>query len=105
MPQMEEKIALSADEIKQRLKDLPDWKQDDKALVRIQTFPEYKDALDFVYAVGQAAENANHHPDIMMNFKRVSVKYWTHTARGITALDFKMAGVVEDLVKKHYQPR
>ncbi len=99
------KNALSQDEISRRLQDLPEWKQEDKELVRVQTFPNYKDALDFVYQVGLAAEKANHHPDIVMNFKRVSVKYWTHTARGISALDFEMAFVVEDLVGRFYHPR
>lgn len=102
---MGDKDALSQEEIVRRLKELPEWKQEDKALVRIKTFPEYKDAFDFVYQVGLAAEKANHHPDITMNFKRVSVRWWTHTARGISALDFKMASVVEGLVSQFYTPR
>jgi 4a-hydroxytetrahydrobiopterin dehydratase len=74
-------------------------------LERVQTFPAYKDALDFVYQVGLAAEAENHHPDIVMNFKRVTVRYWTHTARGVSALDFKMAAIVEGLVARFYRPR
>ena len=101
----DEKEALAQEEIEGRLKDLPEWKQEDKALVRVQTFPAYKDALDFVYQVGLAAEENNHHPDIFMNFKRVTVRYWTHTARGISGLDFKMAGIVESLAKKFYKPK
>ena len=102
---MTEKDALEQDEITRRLKDLPQWKHEDKSLVRVQTFPEYKDALEFVYHVGLAAEKGNHHPDIVMNFKRVTVKYWTHTARGISALDFKMTAIVEELVSSYYKPR
>ena len=100
-----EKDPLPQEEIARRLAELPNWKQEDKALVRVQTFPSYKDALDFVYQVGLAAEKNDHHPDIIMNFKRVTVRYWTHTARGISALDFKMAAIVEKLVEKFYQPR
>ena len=99
------KEALAQDEIDKRLRDLPQWTQDDKAIVRVQTFPNYQDALDFVYQVGLAAERENHHPDITMNFKRVSVRYWTHTARGVSALDFKMAAIVEELIGAHYKPR
>lgn len=99
------KEALSQQEIDSLLIEHPQWKQDGKALVRVQTFPDYKAALDFVYQVGLAAEEHNHHPDIAMNFKRVEVRYWTHTARGISQLDFKMAGVVEGLVGRFYQPR
>jgi 4a-hydroxytetrahydrobiopterin dehydratase len=105
MPAAAEKEALPKEEINKRLKDLPGWKQEEKALVRVQTFPNYKDALDFVYQVGLAAERENHHPDIVMNFKRVSVKYWTHTARGISALDFRMAATVENLIGEHYKKR
>jgi 4a-hydroxytetrahydrobiopterin dehydratase len=101
----DEKDALNQGEIDKRLAALPTWKQEDKALVRVQTFPQYKDALDFVYAVGLAAEQHNHHPDIVMNFKRVTVRYWTHTARGISALDFRLAAVVEGLIQKHYRPK
>lgn len=102
---MTEKDALTQEEIDRRLAELPAWKQENDALVRVQTFPNYSDALEFVYSVGQAAERENHHPDIVMNFKRVTVRYWTHTARGISGLDFKLAGLVEALVTKHYQPR
>ena len=100
---MGEKDPLSQEEIEARLKEFPEWKQEDKAIIRVQTFPQYKDALEFVYQVGLAAEEGNHHPDIVMNFKRVTVRYWTHTARGISGLDFKMASRVEKLVQKHYQ--
>lgn len=100
-----EKNQLTQADIDSRLRGLPHWKQEDTALVRVQTFPHYKDALDFVYQVGLAAEENDHHPDIFMNFKRVTVRYWTHTARGISALDFKMAGIVEKLVAEFYKPK
>jgi len=99
---LELKDALSPDAIDQKLKDLPEWKKEDKALLRVQTFPSYKDALDYVYEVGQTAERENHHPDIFMNYKRVTVRYWTHTARGISELDFKLAHLVEKLVGRFY---
>jgi 4a-hydroxytetrahydrobiopterin dehydratase len=112
MPHSADKEALTQDEIIERLKEFPDWKQevnaqlpgDGSALVRVQTFPSYKSAMDFVYQVGLAAEEANHHPDIFMNYKRVTVRYWTHTARGISSLDFKMADIVENLVRRFYHP-
>jgi 4a-hydroxytetrahydrobiopterin dehydratase len=100
-----DKNALSPEDIASRLAALPEWKVVNNALERVQTFPNFKDALDFVYQVGLAAEENDHHPDITMNFKRVSVRYWTHTARGISALDFTMAEIVEELVKRFYRPR
>jgi len=92
---MVETKALNPEEISSRLKDLPNWKQEGKAIVFFRNFPNYLEALEFVYKVGQAAEAADHHPDIVMNYKKVTVRYWTHTVDGISPLDFKMALKVE----------
>jgi|ERR1044071_9899665 4a-hydroxytetrahydrobiopterin dehydratase len=89
--------ALSQNEIEKRLKDLPNWKLEDKTLVWVRPFPSYLEALEFVYQLGKAAEEADHHPDIIMNYKQVTVRYSTHSAGGITDLDFKMAGKVDGL--------
>ena len=97
--------AYGEEEIREKLKGLPEWKVEGNNLVRVQTFPNYLDALEFVYKVGKTAESFDHHPDIFMNYKRVTVKYWTHKANGITHLDFEMAARVEDLVKEIYKPR
>lgn len=83
---------------------LPDWLQEGGALIRVQTFATYKDALDFVYQAGLAAEENDHHPDITMAYKRVTVRYTTHSAGGITELDFKMARVVESLIDRFSRP-
>jgi len=93
-----ELTALSDQEIEKRLVSLPGWTVQDKALTRVNKFPTYKEALDFVYKVGTAAEENDHHPDIIMNFKTVTVRYWTHSVNGISDLDFKMAVIVEKLI-------
>ncbi len=98
-------MAYTDSEIQDRLKELPGWKAEDKALVRMQTFPEYLDALEFVNRVGKNAEEQNHHPDMFMNYKRVTVRYWTHKANGITELDFKLAHMVEKILQEVYKPR
>lgn len=103
--QTAEKEPLSQAEINERLKDFPNWKQEDKAIVRVQTFSSYKDALDFVYQVGLAAEGENHHPDISLSFTKAAIRLWTHTAQGVTALDFRLAGTVERLVQQFYHPK
>ena len=99
------KDPLSQEEIDKRLQALPNWKKDDKAIIRVQTFPKYLDALEYVNRVGKTAEKENHHPDIFMNYKRVTVRYWTHTARGVTEMDFKLAHKVEALVEEIYMKR
>lgn len=97
--------AYTVEEIQEKLKGLPEWKYEGNALIRVQTFPNYLDALEFVYKTGKTAESFDHHPDIFMNYKRVTVRYWTHKANGITHLDFMMAEKVERLVKEIYRSR
>ena len=100
-----EKAALPQSEIDERLRDLPLWKQVGQEIVRVQVFPSYKDALNFVYQVGLAAEAEDHHPDIVMSYKKVEIHYATHSAGGLTVLDFRMAGTVERLVQQFFQPK
>ena len=100
MPTQSNKEALIGADITGRLKSLPQWKYEANALVRVQSFPSYKDALNFVHEVGMAAEAHDHHPDMEINYKRVTIKYSTHSAGGVTPLDFEMAGLVETLVKR-----
>jgi 4a-hydroxytetrahydrobiopterin dehydratase len=79
---------------------LPGWKIEGNALVRTETFPRYLDALEFVYQAGQAAEEANHHPDMIMNFRTVTVRYWTHKIGGISRGDVAMARKVSEIFSR-----
>ena len=47
--------------------------------------------------VAEAAEANNHHPDIFINYKRITVRYWTHTAAGVTLADVQMAQKIDPL--------
>ena len=61
---------------------LPGWTLGDGALRRKFTFGGFPEALAFVVRLGFAAEAADHHPDMLMNYKRVTLTYVTHSARG-----------------------
>jgi 4a-hydroxytetrahydrobiopterin dehydratase len=91
-------IALTPAEIQNRLQELPQWRYQNNALERVEKFPTYRRALDFVYRVGEAAEANDHHPDMRIDFKTVTVRYWTHSVGGVSDLDFKMALAVEKLI-------
>lgn len=75
----------------------PAWKEDGGALVRVETFARYLDALDFVHRVGLLAEERNHHPDLLLHFRTATVRYWTHKIGGISRGDLEMAEAVERL--------
>ena len=67
------------------------WAEVDKALERTFTFDGFRDALTFVNRVGDLAEAENHHPDIAIDYNRVTLRWWTHTAGGITDRDRELA--------------
>ncbi|MEK8023053.1 MAG: 4a-hydroxytetrahydrobiopterin dehydratase [Candidatus Hydrogenedentota bacterium] len=90
--------ALTESQIAEALQWLPEWAYEDKAISRVETFPTYLQALDFVQRVGRNAEEHNHHPDIIMNYKKVTVRYWTHKIGGVSKGDVLMAGKVESIV-------
>ena len=90
--------ALTPNDIEACLTELPKWKVVDGALQRIHTCHEYLDSLELLYQIGQLAEHHDHHPDLMLNYKRLTIRYWTFRSKGITALDVEMAKRVEALI-------
>lgn len=76
---------------------IADWSEVDGALERTFQFDSFVAALDFVNRVGGLAERENHHPDITINYNRVTLRWWTHTAGGITDRDRDLAGRTDEL--------
>jgi 4a-hydroxytetrahydrobiopterin dehydratase len=67
------------------------WREIDGALERAFCFPDFGSATAFVNRVAELAEAENHHPDIAIHYNRVTLRWWTHTAGGITARDHDLA--------------
>ena len=67
------------------------WSEADGALERTFELEDFKTALGFVNRVGELAESENHHPDITIQYNRVTLRWWTHTAGGITDRDVELA--------------
>jgi 4a-hydroxytetrahydrobiopterin dehydratase len=71
---------------------VPDgWSEVDGALERTFEFKDFVEALAFVNRVGDLAEAENHHPDIAIHYKQVTLRWWTHTAGGVTDRDVELA--------------
>ena len=71
---------------------IPDgWSVVDDALERTFTFRDFREALDFVNRVGALAESENHHPDIRLGYGHVTLRWWTHSAGGVTDRDTSLA--------------
>jgi len=73
------------------------WSEVDKALERTFTFDDFRGALAFVNRVGKLAEAEDHHPDIAIHYNRVTLRWWTHTAGGITDRDRELAAKSAEL--------
>ena len=89
---------LSRDDVRERLKLLPDWKEDQNEIVREAEFPDFVAAIDFVNAVAGKAEAAGHHPDIDVRYNRVRLALVSHDAGGLTQRDFDLAESIEALL-------
>jgi len=86
---------LSADEIKEKLKALPGWEYKENAISKTFKFKEFLHGIEFVQKVAEIAEAADHHPDITINYTRVTFSCSTHDAGGVTDKDFKLADNIE----------
>ena len=73
------------------------WSEVEGALERTFTFRDFREALGFVNRVGELAEAENHHPDIAVHYNRVTLRWWTHTAGGITDRDVELAAKTGEL--------
>jgi 4a-hydroxytetrahydrobiopterin dehydratase len=68
------------------------------ALERTFELPSFRDAIAFVGRVAELAEEANHHPDIAISYKKVTLRWTTHSAGGLTDLDYELATRTAGLV-------
>ncbi len=86
---------LTDGDIADRLKSLPQWTRDGDRIHREFTCPTFADAVAFSVRVGFDAEAADHHPDIAVHYKRVTLTFWTHSEGGLTAKDFAGAAAAD----------
>ena len=76
---------------------LDGWNEVDNALERTFELADFREALAFVNRVSELAEAENHHPDIAINYNKVTLRWWTHTAGGITDRDRELAAKTSEL--------
>jgi 4a-hydroxytetrahydrobiopterin dehydratase len=67
------------------------WREEDDALVREFELASFPAAIEFVRRLAELAERENHHPDIDVRYRRVLVRWSTHSAGGVTDRDRDMA--------------
>lgn len=90
--------AYSESEIRERLRTLSKWKYEGGALRRTYATDGWRGSMLVTNAIAFLCESADHHADLTVTWPSVSVALSTHSAGGITAKDFAVAGMIEALV-------
>jgi 4a-hydroxytetrahydrobiopterin dehydratase len=88
-------VKLSQFEIGKALKNLPNWHKEDEFIVREFQFKDFTEAFGFITRVAFLAEKHNHHPNLYNVYNRVTLKFSTHDAGGLTEKDFAIAEAID----------
>lgn len=86
---------LTPAEVAERLQRLKGWSRNGDAIRKEYTFQDFPEAVLFVSALVPGAEDADHHPDIEIHYKRVILIYSTHSEGGITEKDIEGAAMAD----------
>jgi 4a-hydroxytetrahydrobiopterin dehydratase len=90
---------LADDEVDAQLaRRAPLWTRDGLAIARTVVASSYLEGIDLVRRVAEAAEQANHHPDIEIAWTSVTFTLATHSEGGVTDKDIAMATQIDALV-------
>ncbi|MHC4952896.1 MAG: 4a-hydroxytetrahydrobiopterin dehydratase [Planctomycetota bacterium] len=90
---------LSEEQLAAALAGLPGWQQGTQngigRILKVFDFPDFPAAIRFVNRVVDLAEARNHHPDIRIDYKRVTLELWSHDVGGVTKRDIGLARAIE----------
>ncbi len=88
---------LSEAEIEAGLGGLKGWERKGNEIVKVYRNRNFVESIGFVNKVAILAEKADHHPDVLIQYKNVTLTLSTHSRGGLTAKDFKLAGEIDAL--------
>ena len=87
--------ALSDDEICDLSKGIPEWTVKDKLIARTFEFKDFDAAMEFSNKVADIAKQADHHPEICINYNKVVIQLTTHKIGGLSRNDFIVAARID----------
>jgi len=90
-------MKLSREDVERRVQTLAGWTLDRDTIRKQFTFADFPAAVAFVNRLAPEAEAADHHPDILISYKRVTLSYSTHSEGGLTEKDFAGAAAADRL--------
>ncbi|MHC4939444.1 MAG: 4a-hydroxytetrahydrobiopterin dehydratase [Planctomycetota bacterium] len=86
---------LTEEQIAAALAELPGWQQDANRLRRIREFEDFAGAMRFANRVADLAHAYDHHPEIHIGYRTVTLTLWSHDVGGVTERDLEFARAVE----------
>lgn len=86
---------LSDDEIQRELKSLHGWEWEQDAITKQYSFGSFAESMAFANRVAGLAEAQNHHPDILVQYAKVTLTCSSHDAGGLTSRDFRLAKAID----------
>ena len=91
---------LTDAQLDEALERLPGWERDGAAIRRTVELRGFRAAIDLVVAAADAADAADHHPDICVHgYRRVTFTLTTHAAGAVTRRDVELAGTIDELAR------
>ncbi|MFH9350119.1 4a-hydroxytetrahydrobiopterin dehydratase [Kitasatospora sp. NPDC017646] len=96
---MSSRARLSEDETAAALAGVPLWSRDGDSIVRSADAPDFPAAVRVVVAVAEQAEELDHHPDIDIRWRTLRFVLSTHSAGGLTDLDFTLAARIDEALR------
>lgn len=85
-------------EIQERLANLQGWSYQDNSLSKQFSFADFLASVGFVNKIAPLAEEINHHPDLKIEYSKVTVTLTTHDQASVTNKDFELASKIDQLV-------
>jgi 4a-hydroxytetrahydrobiopterin dehydratase len=89
---------LETAQLNAALASLPGWALVGNAIERQFTITSFPDAVAVLTRLAFEAEKVDHHPDFVLEYRRLTVRFWTHTANGVTQKDIDAAHVTDRVV-------
>ncbi len=95
-------LPLIQNEIEKLMRQIPKWevREDYLRISRTFSFPKFMDSVAFVNSIATLAEQENHHPDIKISYRKVTITLTTHAIHGLSENDFIMAAKIDQLTSK-----
>ena len=90
---------LNAEDVQAHMHHLPGWSYVDDKLCKQYEFKNFLESIRFVNQIAAAAESVNHHPDIYIRNKHVTLTLSTHDADGVTLQDTQLAASCDDIAE------